>query len=76
MSWLRRTARDLLGVVLGGGRAGIPGGLAEYDVRVRWLRDRLGNAWCLSCRCTTCGARCSLVLPIRRMALHVERSHR
>lgn len=76
MSWLKCTARDVLGFLLGEGRSGIPGGLAEYDVRVRWLQDRYGNQWCLSCRCAACGARRSLILPIRRMQMHVERIHR
>jgi hypothetical protein len=74
--WLREVARDVLGVSLGEGRSGIPGGLVEYDVRVRWLHDRLGNELCVSCRCRECGARRSLLFPIRRMAVHVERSHR
>jgi hypothetical protein len=74
--WLRRTARDFLGFVLGEGRSGIPGGLTAYDVRVPWLHDRYGNQWCLSCRCAACGARRSLVFPVRRMAMHIERTHR
>ena len=75
-AWLKRTARDIFGLLLGEGRAGIPGGLAEFDVRVRWLHDRRGNEWCLSCRCAACGARRSVLLPVRRMAMHVERVHR
>jgi len=74
-SWLARTARDVFGLVIGEGRSGIPFGSTEYDVRVQWLFDRHGNQWCLSCRCTACGARRSLLFPIRRMAVHVERSH-
>jgi hypothetical protein len=74
--WLREVAGDLLGVAIGEGTSGIPGGVVEYDVRVRWLRDRLGNELCVSCRCRECGARRSLLFPVRRMAVHVERSHR
>ena len=75
-TWLKRIVRDALGLVIGEGRSVTPSGLAEHDVRVRWLRDRFGNQWCLSCRCTACGARRSLLFPVRRMAVHVERSHR
>lgn len=75
-AWFKRTARDVLGLVLGEGYRGIPGGLVEYDVRTRWLHDRYGNQRCLSCRCTVCGARRSLLFPVSRMAVHVERSHR
>ena len=73
---LTRIARDVLGLVIGEGASGIPGGLAEYDVRVRWLHDRRGNQQILSCRCTTCGTRRSLLFPVRRMAIHVESAHR
>lgn len=76
MTWLVGVMRDFLGLVIGEGLAGIPGGLAEYDVHVSWLHDRRGNEWCLSCRCTACGARRSMILPIRRMSMHVERAHR
>lgn len=75
-SWISRTARDVLGLVIGDGRDGIPGGLAEYDVRVRWLHDRYGNEWLVSCVCSACGARRSLVFPARRMAMHIDRTHR
>lgn len=71
--WLKRMARDVLGIAIGEGMSGIPGGLAEYDVRVRWLHDQRGNELCLSCCCSTCGTRRSLLFPVRRMAIHVER---
>jgi hypothetical protein len=74
--WLARTARDVLGLVIGEGTSGIPYSLAEFDVRVRWLHDRYGNQRILSCRCTTCGTRRSLLFPVRRMAMHIEKSHR
>jgi hypothetical protein len=73
--WLGRTARDVLGLLCGEGRSGVPGGLVHYDVRVRWLHDRRGNEWTLSCVCTACHARRSILFPTRRMAMHVERAH-
>lgn len=73
--WIYRTTLDLIGFTNGAGLHGIPGGMAIFDVRIPWLRDRHGNQWCASCRCTTCGARRSFLYPIRRMAMHVERLH-
>jgi hypothetical protein len=71
-AWLKRTARDVVALALGEGPTTIPGGLVEFDVRIFWLKG-----WpVLSCKCNACGARRSLLLPVRRMALHVGRVHR
>ncbi len=77
-AWLRRTARDALGIANGEGLNGIPGGMAHYDVRLGfWPFDRRpGYQTVISCVCTACGARRSGPLAVRRMAMHVERLHR
>jgi hypothetical protein len=74
--WIRRTTLDALDLISGQPQTGLPGGLVGYDTRLRWFHDRHGNEWCVSVKCYACGARRSIVFPIRRMGFHVARVHK